>query len=427
MISLVQIARLVNVREKLIMKRTFHISSLVFVILLGLASNLVQGASPTDPVQENEKDTLFPSTNMISYGREVAETACANCHGMDGISDSQGKPHLAGQRAIYLYRVQQAYQSGVRDDQNKNHKAFLNDKSLLAVSAYYSSLTPAPNLAALTATGPSDEPEEDAFLSIRESMKKCIKCHDETGNAEGSGMPNLTAQDPEYFVTSMNAYIDGSRKHNLMKRLVGKLDETTIKEMGVYYAVQEPVRTETQGDGDARVGERMAEDCEACHGDDGNSKKAKMPTLAGQDAKYFIKAMKHYKDGKRQHQKMFEAVAQLNEQEITDLATYYATQQPLKRNIRAPLKSTEWIARCERCHGVGGNSSDPRFPMLAGQDENYMIKALKASTDQGLANSTMHRMADSLSSRDIDRLAAYFASQQPRAVVYIKFPCGDDK
>jgi len=409
------------------MKRTVHISFLVFVILFALASGLAQGASPTDPIQENEKDVLFPSTSMISHGREVAETACADCHGMEGISDSQGKPHLAGQRAVYLYRVQQAFQAGTRDDQNKYHKAFLNDKSLLAVSAYYSSLTPAPNLEALTATLQTEVEEEDAFLSIRDSMKKCIKCHDETGNAEGSGMPNLTAQAPEYFVTSMNAYIDGSRKHNLMKRLVGTLDETTIKEMGVYYAVQEPVRTQTQGEGEARVGERLAENCEACHGDDGNSKKDKMPTLAGQDAKYFIKAMKHYKDGKRQHQKMFEAVKQLSEQEITDLATYYATQQPLKRNIRAPLKSTEWITRCERCHGIGGNSSDPRFPMLAGQDENYLIKSLKASTEQGTANSTMHRMADSLSSRDIERLATYFSSQQPKAVVYIQLPCGDDE
>ncbi len=409
------------------MKKPDYIAQMVFVVLLGLSSSLVQAASPTDPIQENEREALFPATTVIKFGRDVAETACASCHGMDGISDTPGKPHLAGQRAIYLYRVQQAFQAGTRNDENKDHKAFLTDKSMLAVSAYYSSLTPDPNFEALAATGQVDESEEDAFLGIRDSMKKCIKCHGETGNAEGSGMPNLTAQDPEYFVTSMNAYINGGRKHNLMKRLVGSLDEATIKEMGVYYAVQEPVRTETQGAGDASVGERMAEDCEACHGDDGNTKKAKMPTLAGQDAKYFIKAMKHYKDGKRQHQKMFEAVEQLSEQSIIDLATYYATQQPLKRNIRAPLKSTEWITRCERCHGVGGNSSDARFPMLAGQDENYLIKELKASTEEGTANSTMHRMADSLSSKDIELLAAYFASQQPRAVVYIPLPCGDDR
>ena len=81
----------------------------------------------------------------------------------------------------------------------------MNDESLLAVSAYYSSLTPAPNLEAQDARDTADAPEEDPFLGIRDAMKRCIKCHDETGNAEGSGMPNLTAQDPEYFVTSMNA------------------------------------------------------------------------------------------------------------------------------------------------------------------------------------------------------------------------------
>lgn len=240
-------------------------------------------------------------------------------------------------------------------------------------------------------------------------------------------MPNLTAQDPEYFENAMRGYIDGSRSHNLMKKLVSSLDEATIKSMGVYYAVQEPARTSTQGDGDIIAGERISEACESCHGDEGNSNKAKMPTLAGQDAKYFIKAMKHYKDGTRHHQKMFEAVENLSEQDIIDLASYYASREPVKRNIRAPLKSTEWIKRCERCHGIGGNSSDPRFPMLAGQDKEYLVKALKTSAEPGLANSAMHLMTDNLSATDIERLATYFALQQPKAVVYIQLPCGEDK
>jgi len=56
--------------------------------------------------------------------------------------------------------------------------------------------------------------------------------------------------------------------------------------------------------------------------------------------------MTHYKDGERQHEKMFEAVELLSEQDMIDLATYYAMQEPVKRNVRAPLKSTEWIKRC---------------------------------------------------------------------------------
>jgi cytochrome c553 len=91
-----------------------------------------------------------------------------------------------------------------------------------------------------------------------------------------------------------------------------------------------------------------------------------------------------------------------------------------------PLKSTEWITRCERCHGIDGNSSDPRFPMLAGQDETYLRNMLKAYANGALENTTMYAMAASLSEMDIRRIGTYFASQQPKAVVYMQLPCGDD-
>ena len=124
---------------------------------------------------------------------------------------------------------------------------------------------------------------------------------------------------------------------------------------------------------------------------------------------------------------MFEAVELLSEQDMIDLATYYAAEEPRRRDVRAPLKSTEWIARCERCHGVDGNSSDPRFPMLAGQDETYLRTALKSYATGVRENTTMHAMADPLSVMDIDRITTYFATQQPKAVVYMQLPCGDDQ
>ena len=124
---------------------------------------------------------------------------------------------------------------------------------------------------------------------------------------------------------------------------------------------------------------------------------------------------------------MIEAVEQLSEQDMIDLATYYATQEPVKRKVRAPLKSTEWIRRCERCHGIGGNSSDPRFPMLAGQDEVYLKKVLHANASMEQNETTMHKMTDLLSTMDIERIALHFASQQPKAVIYIKLPCEDDE
>jgi len=409
------------------MKIAMHTRSRVIVILLGLTSVLVHGAPLTQPVQEKERAVLFPSTRMINQGRDVAESACASCHGMNGISDSEGTPQLAGQRAVYLYRVQQAYRNGTRHDETKKHNGFLKDEAILSVSAYYSSLAAIPQPETLEPAGQADMLEEDPFLIIREAMSKCVKCHGETGSADGSGMPSLTAQHPEYFIASMMGYLDGSRSHRLMKKLAGNLDEATIRDMGVFYAVQEPSRTQTQGEGDVNVGRRISEGCASCHGSNGNANKPNMPSLAGQDAKYFIKAMKQYKDGKRQHVKMFDAVKQLSEQEMIDLATYYAAQEPAKRDVRTPLKSTEWIARCARCHGIDGNSSDPRFPMLAGQDEGYLKKTLRNYSAEEGRTSTMHAMADPLSAMDIERIAAYFASQQPKAVVYISLPCGDDQ
>ena len=415
------------------MKKTMTALMLVTMFLLIPLTSLAQSDAAVRAIEDNEKKALFPTRGMIDHGRAVAESACADCHGMDGISDAEGKPHLAGQRTVYIYRVLQAFQGGARDDENKQHNQFLNDEALLSAAVYYASLVPAdppePGTSSETeaATPETEVAEEDPFEAIRPAMKKCIKCHEVSGNSDSKGMPSLTAQAPEYFVTSMMGYVDGSRSHKLMKKLVGRLDEEAIREMGVFYAVQEPLKTAFPGEGDPVVGRRLSEDCESCHGDDGNAKKDKMPSLAGQDAKYFIKAMNHYKNGKRQHEKMFEAVEDLSDEDIINLATYYAKEQPRRRDVRAPLKSTEWIARCERCHGIDGNSSDPRFPMLAGQDVGYLRKALKSYASGVRENTTMLAMADPLSAGDIERIGSYFASQQPKAVVYMQLPCGDDQ
>jgi len=426
------------------MRITIPILAILMLLLIVPSAGTAQTSIAVRAIGDAEREALFPSRDMIEYGRSAAQANCADCHGMDGLSQAEGQPQLAGQRTVYLYRVMKAFQTRERIDESKTHSVFLNDEALLSTAVYYAGLTPAQVLkkasppevndtaetteAAETpgTAGQSAEGVDDPFFNIRASMKKCIKCHGEAGQAAGSGMPSLAAQDPDYFVTSMMAYVDGSRSHKLMKRLVGKLDEETLKEMGVFYAVQEPQQTETQGEGEINVGRRLSKDCESCHGVDGNADSPAMPTLAGQDAKYFIKAMKHYKNGKRKHQNMFEAVEALSEQEMIDLATYYAAEEPRRRDVRMPLNSTEWIKRCERCHGINGNSSDPRFPMLAGQDETYLRSALKAYAVGVRENTTMFAMTAPLSTIDIERIAAYFASQQPKAAVYLTVPCGGD-
>lgn len=408
------------------MKRTMQILLTGTAILLGSAPTLAQNTESTRAIQEKERAALFPPASMIELGRTVAASKCADCHGIDGMSTGESLPNLAGQRTIYLYRVLQDYQNDSRNDNSMKHVSrFLNDEAMLSVATYYASLTPwrKPDVAeVIEETEPLDA---NPFAGIRAPISKCTKCHGETGNSSASGMPSLTAQAPGYFMTSMQAYVDGDRNHKLMKKLVSKLDEQAIKEMGVFYAVQQPLRTETIGDGDAESGSEMAEKCATCHGADGNANADDMPTLAGQDARYFIKAMQAYKEGTRKQPSMFEAVNGLSESDINDLATFYATQEPVRRDVRTPFTTAEWIERCERCHGINGNSTDPRFPMLAGQSEDYLKKVLQAYSSGTRPMSVMHAMSEPLTETDIQLIAAHYAAQEPKSVIYMQLPCED--
>lgn len=299
----------------------------------------------------------------------------------------------------------------------------LNEGAMLAVAAFYANLTP---IRDTDTEAPAGEPEalgDSPFGGISAALGKCDKCHGETGNSTASGMPNLTAQHPEYFVASMQAYLAGTRDHKLMKRLVSRLDASSVEQMGIYYAVQDPKGTETLGEGDIEAGRSAAEACQNCHGADGNATGADMPTLAGQDARYFIKAMEAYRSGGRQHEGMLKAVEKLGDEDFANLATYYAVQQPVKRDVRKPLSSTQWIERCQRCHGIEGNSTDPRFPMLAGQKKTYLRKTMESYSRGDRSGSIMHSMSDPLSESDIEQIVNYYATREPKSVVYVQAPC----
>lgn len=72
-------------------------------------------------------------------------------------------------------------------------------------------------------------------------------------------------------------------------------------------------------------------------------------------------------------------------------------------------------AMCAACHGVDGNSAAPNFPKLAGQDAGYIAKQLADFKSGARKDPIMSGMAAGLSSRDMDNLGAYFASQ-PRSI-----------
>jgi len=80
--------------------------------------------------------------------------------------------------------------------------------------------------------------------------------------------------------------------------------------------------------GDKERGEQRAATCGGCHGEGGNSSIPSMyPSIAGMPAEEMITILKEFRDGERDDAQMAPQAASLSDQEIRDLAAYYAAQE----------------------------------------------------------------------------------------------------
>ncbi|MEW6688938.1 MAG: c-type cytochrome [Pseudomonadota bacterium] len=370
------------------------------------------------PAAGDDLRAVLANSADIAEGRRVAESSCARCHGAGGISTSKGVPHIAAQRAGYLYRQLRAYQQRGRT-QNPMEAVvrFLSDEALVKVAAYYASLEPArPQPAGKTA------PEVDPVQAGKAAAAACAGCHGENGVSTTPGMPSLVALDSKYFVAAMNAYRGGQRKHDVMKSFAAGLGEAALGNVALYYALQKPARAQTPAAGDAAAGKKAAVSCGGCHGDLGTSASPGTPNLAGQDAQYLAEATRAYKDGARRDETMKGLAGALEEAAIRDISAFYAAQQPQPLNVRRPLALAELVERCDRCHGAGGNSIEPLIPALAAQRADWLEPVLEAYRSGARKSSAMAAMSAQLTEADVRALAAHYSRQPARPVVYIRLP-----
>jgi cytochrome c553 len=81
--------------------------------------------------------------------------------------------------------------------------------------------------------------------------------------------------------------------------------------------------------GDAARGESLSADCAMCHGDNGEGDGDEMPAIAGMDEAAHVAALKAYASGERDDPSgmMADYAADLSEQDMADLAAYYAALQ----------------------------------------------------------------------------------------------------
>lgn len=191
--------------------------------------------------------------------------------------------------------------------------------------------------------------------------------------------------------------------------------------------------------GSAADGATKAATCLACHGANGNSVNAEWPSLAGQNAAYVAKQLHLFHDGKRPGPPgdvnaalMPPMAATLSEQDIEDIAAYYAAQTPAGleadamyweagRKLYLHGDRARQIPACAACHGpAGAGTPTSGYPSLRAQHSVYTAKQLRnfhaetryAKNEKGASAGgdnaeIMRTISSRLSDDDVRNLAAF--------------------
>ena len=167
--------------------------------------------------------------------------------------------------------------------------------------------------------------------------------------------------------------------------------------------------------GDARHGKAISYTCLGCHGIEGYKNaypNYSVPRLEGQNPEYLAAALHGYKSGDRSHITMHAQASNLSDQDIADIAAYFAGK-PLVSEHKPVGTAPAAAALCVSCHGQDGVTIAPLYPSLAGQHPDYIVRALDEYKKGGRKNPIMGGFVTNLKDSDIEAIADYFARQKP--------------
>jgi len=171
-------------------------------------------------------------------------------------------------------------------------------------------------------------------------------------------------------------------------------------------------------------GATLALQCSMCHGARGTaSAGTDAPHLAGQPPTSTYKQLRDYKSGHRISAVMQPLAANLSDQDMHDLAAFYATQtretlvrhaavqQEVPRLVSngSPMRN---IGACASCHSPG--VARAATPVLDGLPEAYLrlqLNAFKSERRANDINRQMRNAAHQLSEQEVDILAKYYAAR----------------
>jgi len=158
-----------------------------------------------------------------------------------------------------------------------------------------------------------------------------------------------------------------------------------------------PVTPDPYADGTEQVGATRAAVCFSCHGPNGNSQNPAWPRLAGQSAVYIAEQLHLFKAGVRQNPVMQPLAATLSDQDIDNVAVYFAAQTPVGLEADPSYwkagqalylhgDAASGVPGCVACHGpLGRGNPAAGYPALEAQQSVYVVSQL-----QNYANGTRY-------------------------------------
>jgi cytochrome c553 len=158
----------------------------------------------------------------------------------------------------------------------------------------------------------------------------CLGCHGVEGyrNAYPSyRVPKLGGQKPAALEAALQAYRGGNRPHHTMQAQGASLTEQDVQDVVAWISVSPPAsdNLDRQSVGDLEA----AKACVDCHGTAGTHATPAPPVLSGQHRSYLAQALEQYKDGRRGNTVMTAFTAELTEQDVEQLAAFFAAQEGL--------------------------------------------------------------------------------------------------
>lgn len=282
------------------------------------------------------------------------------------------------------------------------------------------SAPPATGKAAEAKPAAQAAPGGDAAAGKKIAEADCKSCHGLDGKGVAPAIPHLAGQSERYLLAALSEYRERKRTHAALREIATHLSEADTRNIAAFYASLPPVGAASgvaQPPSPYDQGKVVSQQCVSCHGEDGNAKSAGIPSLAGQQPRYLVVAINEYLNGERKTSPMHAKLRGMGKLEIENVALYFASQQPATRTAspKGDSKAGEPLsAVCGGCHGAQGVSVDSATPSLAGQDEQYLVEAIKAyRTSRKREN--MRAYITGLSDKDIGNIAAFYAVQKSKA------------